>query len=306
MEIAKHISALLYRYQCVIVPGFGAFLTEIRSARFDEDSQSFFPPQKAVSFNSQLKNNDGLLANHISQEETIAYDTAVHRIEEQVAHWIHQIQTEGVIQLQNLGRFVLNEESKIEFSPIYKLNYLTSSFGLAPLNATPILRNANKETPVIPLPQRKSTKYRFLRYASVFVLLAGIGGIITQSEYQNYISNETTVVEKEVQHRVQEEIQQATFVIDSSIKPITLTVKKPKTSVHPYHIVASAFRSEENAKKATATLKSKGFENALYLPKNKYGLYPVLYGSYPKIEDAQNILKTIHKTENQDAWILIQ
>src|SRR5690554_7394832 len=40
MMIEKHISALLYRYQCVMVPGFGAFITETRSEEHTSELQS--------------------------------------------------------------------------------------------------------------------------------------------------------------------------------------------------------------------------------------------------------------------------
>ncbi|WP_459640758.1 HU domain-containing protein [Flavobacterium sp. CGRL2] len=46
MKIEVYISQLLYRYQCVTVPGFGAFLTEIHSAQLNESTNSFFPPKK--------------------------------------------------------------------------------------------------------------------------------------------------------------------------------------------------------------------------------------------------------------------
>ena len=46
MKIEPYIAQLLYRYQCVTVPGFGAFLTEIQSAQLIESSNSFFPPKK--------------------------------------------------------------------------------------------------------------------------------------------------------------------------------------------------------------------------------------------------------------------
>ena len=78
--IEKHISALLYRYQCVIVPGFGAFLTETKPASLDADTHTFYPPKKQISFNANLKNNDGLLANHIALQEKISYGEAVRKI----------------------------------------------------------------------------------------------------------------------------------------------------------------------------------------------------------------------------------
>ena len=41
MKIEQYISQLLYRYQCVTVPGFGAFLTEFQSAQLDKTNVSF-------------------------------------------------------------------------------------------------------------------------------------------------------------------------------------------------------------------------------------------------------------------------
>ena len=73
MNLEYHISQLLYRYQCVTIPGFGAFLTDYQSAQWHEPSNGFYPPKKLISFNSFLKNNDGLLANHLAQIENITY-----------------------------------------------------------------------------------------------------------------------------------------------------------------------------------------------------------------------------------------
>jgi len=52
MTIATYISDLLYRYECVILPGFGAFLSQKVSAEFNEKEQNFYPPKKQISFNS--------------------------------------------------------------------------------------------------------------------------------------------------------------------------------------------------------------------------------------------------------------
>ncbi|MBU2061164.1 MAG: SPOR domain-containing protein, partial [Bacteroidetes bacterium] len=87
MNIDSYISQLLYRYQCVTVPGLGAFLTETQSAQWIESTNSFFPPKKMISFNTNLKNNDGLLANHIASSEKISYNYAVNAIEYQVVKW---------------------------------------------------------------------------------------------------------------------------------------------------------------------------------------------------------------------------
>src|SRR5690606_12497426 len=80
MQLTTYISDLLYRYECVIIPGFGAFLTRYRSAQIDDISNTFHPPSKIVSFNKQLQANDGLFANYVASVEKCSYETALQKI----------------------------------------------------------------------------------------------------------------------------------------------------------------------------------------------------------------------------------
>ncbi len=74
----------------------------------------------------------------------------------------------------------------------------------------------------------------------------------------------------------------------------------------PYHLVAGAYRSEENAKKAIAELNAAGFEKAKMLPLNKHKLYPVVYVSFKTLSEAQIERKNIQKSHNAEAWLLIE
>jgi hypothetical protein len=67
MNIESYISQLLYRYQCITVPGFGAFW--LKSSQHNGLKDPILFPKKAGFFNAQFKNNDGLLANHIAKEK---------------------------------------------------------------------------------------------------------------------------------------------------------------------------------------------------------------------------------------------
>ena len=72
-----------------------------------------------------------------------------------------------------------------------------------------------------------------------------------------------------------------------------------------YHIMAGAFRDERNAQKAFERLSDQGYK-ARRIPQNKYGLFPVLYGSYTTFSEAEKAKQEIQKTVNPDAWILIE
>ena len=74
MQLSNHISELLFQHDCVTVPGFGSFLGNYKSAEYDFKDEKFHPPYKQISFNSQIKDNDGLLAKHISSKLNLSYE----------------------------------------------------------------------------------------------------------------------------------------------------------------------------------------------------------------------------------------
>jgi cell division protein FtsN len=69
----------------------------------------------------------------------------------------------------------------------------------------------------------------------------------------------------------------------------------------PYHIVAGAFRDEENAEKVFTDLLANGFKARRIAP-NRHGLFPVLYGSFAT-KAGVNKHEEIHKI-NPDAWLM--
>jgi CCDC81-like HU domain protein/sporulation related protein len=308
MKIEHHLSQLLYRYQCVTVPGFGAFLTEIQSAAVHESNDNFYPPKKVVSFNAYLKNNDGLLAHHISQSERISYESAVDLIQKEVTLWRSALYNNQSVSLANIGAISLNYEGGLVFDANGQTNYFTAAFGLASFISPAILRESITETitieekPVIDFIPQKQKSSGYLKYAAVFVVGLGAAGFFFNNYYQNDITQQTQLVQAAVQKEVQGKIQEATFLISNPLPNVTLTVKEPKM---PYHIVAGAFRNEDNAQKIYDKLVGLGYK-ARRMEKNRYGLFPVLFGSYTTYAEAQNALSEIHKTQNPDAWLMVR
>ena len=77
MVLEHYIADLLYRYNCVVVPGFGAFLAERTSARINDTTNTFFAPSKFIAFNEQLSTNDGLLVSYIAETEKDSYENTL-------------------------------------------------------------------------------------------------------------------------------------------------------------------------------------------------------------------------------------
>lgn len=310
MMIEKHISALLYRYQCVTVPGFGAFITETVSARYNETSNTFAPPKKTILFNSLLQQNDGLLANHIALEEQISFNEAVVLIQDQISLWKANLNGKEIVYLKNIGELSLNSEQKIQFEPVGSTNYLTSSFGLTAVMATALTREQQPtEVKVIELSTATKNKPRlqWMRYAAAVVAAVGLySSVSTYQEYEAY-QQKKLAVEKDVQNQIEQKLQQATFVIEAPkvIKEKIAEVTQQQ-STKSFHIVAGAFKTEAKAQILTDELKAKGYANAKYLSKSKHNMRQVVYNSYATQEEAHADLRQIHEKVNKDAWIFIE
>ncbi|RKS94796.1 sporulation related protein [Flavobacterium limicola] len=313
MKIELYLAQLLYRYQCVTVPGFGAFLTEIQSAKLNESTNSFSPPKKMIAFNANLKNNDGLLANHIALAEKTSYEYAVSAIQYEVFTWKKALEENELISIKNVGDLRLNADKNIVFTPYDQTNYLTSSFGLAPFVSPLVKREIfEKEVEAIEekatitlIPEETRTANPYLKYAAIFVLGLGLAGSVGYPMYQNQIASETILVETAVQKQVQNKIQQATFFIESPVPAVTLSIKSDKEIKMPYHIMAGVYREEKNANKTLRILSRLGYDAKRIAPNNN-GYFPVLYGSYATFAEAEKAKKEINEKHNPEAWILIQ
>ncbi|WP_281988429.1 SPOR domain-containing protein [Aquimarina aggregata] len=325
---ATYISELLYRYECVILPGFGAFLTRRQSAAIEEATHSFYPPKKLISFNSQLKNNDGLLANYIAAAENISYTDAVAKIQRYVLSLKEQIGQGKRITLDKIGSFYSSVEDTLQFEPLDDVNYLSEAFGLSSFVSPAIKREveitrevykeeveAIEEAVPLTFTPEKRREQPYLQYAAIAVVVLGLGGFfgLNQVSNQNITYNDTQNNEAdiEVKHRIQE----ATFEISNPLPAINLVVSKEESLKNSttsesisekYHIIAGAFRIASNADNKVQKLISKGYDNARLIGKNKYGLHQVVYQSYSNRIEALQALRKIKKEQSPKAWMLVQ
>jgi nucleoid DNA-binding protein len=304
MQISQYISELLFRYDCVVVPGFGAFLSERVSAKIDKSSGEFFPPCKRISFNTQLKSNDGLLANHISLAEEITYENAISKIKKQVDYAIKSLENSETIEFPNIGSLTNSKKGKITFEPTNKNNFLKDSFGLSAFISPTVTRENKKlsNKPTIALKTKKQNTYTFRKYAAIGIILLGLSGIIAGNIYSNSIDKHNTLVQQEVESIIENRIQKATFSVNTDLNPININILK---KVGDFHIVAGAFRIKKNSERKLRELKRLGFDARL-IGQNRYGLHQVVFESYNTRKDAENALMKIKKTQDKTAWLLFK
>lgn len=309
MQLETYISDLLYRYECVIVPEFGAFLTQITSASVDGTTNSFNPPTKKVSFNEQIIKNDGLLAHYIADVEKIPFEIASTKIAKRVKSLKSYLTQGEVISFNNIGELKFNEEGKVLFEPSHNLNYLTDAFGLSQFISPAVTREVYKEEveaieKVIPInvtPEKRKSK-PYLKYAAIALLALTAGGFTASNYYVDQIETHNQLAQEEATQQLESKIQEATFVIENPLPAITFNVTKQTGN---YHIVAGAFRVEENCDKKIEQLKEEGFK-ARKIGANKYGLHQVVYSSHENRLDAYKALQNVKNSHNKDAWLLVK
>ena len=311
MTLEGYITDLLYRYQCVVVPDFGAFLSQIKPASLQRESNTFYPPYKELSFNARLHTNDGLLVAQVAQGEGLSYEDTLEKVVALTKGWKETLASQGLLELDGLGVFRLNSEKKMVFEPEARTNYLMSSFGLSPVIGHPVLRETLKEEveeleeriPFTITPEsRESRSLRpLLKYAAAAMLLLATG-LSGYSIYQRQLSA-TAVAHEEAQREVTRQIQQATFFNTAPVELPTVSLEVNQKSEAIHHVIAGAYRFRKNADKRIQELLGKGYP-ARYLGQNTYGLHQVAYASFADPQEALDRLRQIRLEESRDAWLL--
>ncbi|MFV0530549.1 MAG: SPOR domain-containing protein [Flavobacteriales bacterium] len=318
MDIEKHISNLLYRYDCVIIPEFGGFLTQKTSARYNSVSHEFFPPTKELRFNSSLKNHDGLLINYISQVENKTFDDVFNIIQTQVKKWKSELIEDKELTLKNIGTFVLNKEGNLLFSPFEKINYAKDSFGLTPVKIHYILTEEKQRT----------TSKKVSKIVAGFALLALVGALgYTQKDNVKYqmanVFSPTTVLEDSRDLSSFISHAPALYPQPFVMKPITnedleknTDERNPETikgeyeekvyvkQIGKYQLISGAFKNANNAKKKWRQLKAEGFQNAQILGVLS-GMTIVSYDTYHNQEKARKEANNL-KSQGKEVWLRVK
>ena len=298
MSIFKDISHLLHSNDCVILPNFGAFVLKSKSAYIENNE--FFPPSKYVSFNSMLKDNDGLLAKFISEERKISYKKSLKLISDEVKVLNEKLSEDLIFDTEYLGIFELKEKNTLIFNPDFSINFDSSVFGLNSFVRKPIINISSKKA----ADKAQFDTNNLLRYAAIFTSILGLS-YFGYFNYNNYLNNEKLKNIAIAQEKILENVQTATFNL-GDLPPVNVNVKAPivKDNSTYYSVIAGAFRSRRNAEKHLNTLIIDGYQ-ASYTTVNPKGLFRVAYARLKTRKEAAELILKI-KTSGQDAWLLIE
>lgn len=275
-DLNEYVEELLYKHQCVIIPKFGAFISNRKSARLFED-KTFAPPKRELTFNASLHSNDGLLIKHISETSGVDYNLVEDYVNLTVEGWKKILQQGETLTLNNIGVLRQTPEGRLSFEVFEDVNYLTDSFGMsafvpheiaeapetkAEAQITPTLElQAEKETktekPFVARSKveepKKNKKRPFVAYTSIAVvglvlLTFGAFKFFGESVTKTAKTDELAITESQIEAQLKQKVSEATFFIPMS-STISIEAQKVKE--------LSKVKAEVKAQKASETSAAK-------------------------------------------------
>jgi len=323
MEIQKYISELLSEHDCVIIPGLGGFVGSYLPAQIHPVYHTFQPPSKKILFNINLRQNDGLLANHITQVEQISFNEANDKIRLFAAETIRVLKTRKYLILQDIGKIYMGKEGNIQFDQDLRSNYLPESYGLQPFFSAPVKRDPYLEKRGKRLHTSRENKElakrvlpRSLKWAAILAVPVAVAIILSLAGYDSIKSGSWNTADilsslspfskvdiKEASPQPKPtytwEEEQPTPVREKATPPLQTGQSGSET----YAVIVGAFSIEKNAHKLVRELNQKGFKARIF-NRSSGGLLRVAAGVFSKQTEAIRMMRTMKSSGFPGAWLL--
>lgn len=323
-RLALHIEYLLLRHDCVVVPGFGAFINVYHSALEDSETHTFQPMTTEVRFNSALKHNDGMLATSYARRERVSYAEGREMVRVAVSDLQDTLALEGEVSIGRIGRIRTDKSGNLTFHPLLTPRRLSAALGYLPVKrhapaveVAPAAAAAVTETetaePVVENPIRKFDTDRnyyipvnkmFARMAASFAVVAVLCLSLILPFTRDYHEDQasmvpvkaiTTAVTKASQ-QIQAEEQPAP-VAEPEVQEVA---PQPKT----WHLVVGTFRSQDEADNFISSIPDSPYELHTVASKRMVRVVAI------SATDKETLLPELNSPEFQaafpQAWIFHQ
>ena len=311
--IVDHIEYLLREHDCVILPGWGAFIAQHQCARVVDDT--LLPPSRSYGFNGALTFSDGLLESSIVRRNRCSYATASEKVRDAVAALKHQVEVAGEVAIGRIGTFTRNADGALVFSPfehqiIASQFYGFATFSFPSLQPQSTVQEEEEDIAVVETSAwyRIGKKYMQIA-ASIIVLLvmtfvlstplavnrqesdfAGINDSFKIHSSDNAVALADTGANRELAVALPEQAaQDSTKTGDTTISEDMPTAHE--VTIGKYCLVVASGRSYEEARKFGEYHKSTGQTFRILESNGKFRVYVATDDSYEELTKVQNKLR---------------
>lgn len=323
-RVIKHIEQLLYKQECVVVPGLGAFIRHQRSAETDPAKGLIYPGRSEISFNAALSQNDGLLVQSYSDAFSFGYKRARTLLESDVRELQTALSTHGIVQMGEIGKLMQDRtDGRITFIPNPDHPFSIEYYGLAPVAMLPHLDAERSGIRPGGQGKRKGDVYylpinlRTMKYGAVAAVFTALALLIPSAklsdpsveklQYQaGFLSPRTTPIEKsEAETPVVNFSSEIPMSEETDIERMgSLKVLRTPIGMERYYIVVASLENERQMDKFMRTNGESlhGFTNAGVIISPTY--HRIYTDSFDTIEEARIYLnELIQNPAFATSWI---
>lgn len=181
-ELSQHLEKLLSKYECVIIPGLGGFITYFEGAHWENNI--LIPPMRQIRFNQKLTYHDGLLSEEYMKYYGISYSEALDKIGSHVQEIQKTLQNNNTCLFGKIGLLVKDSNNNL----ILKSNsavFLPENTGLSPItlhkidrsvSAQPLYKNIEDDNNIVIRIPKNYTQV--VKYAAMIILVFLINAFI--------------------------------------------------------------------------------------------------------------------------------
>ncbi len=293
------IAELLYEHDCVIVPDFGGFVANYKSAHIHPRLHVISPPSKSISFNRKLLRNDGLIANYIAEKEGISYTAALIYIEKTVREYKAVLEAGKRLEIEEVGSLYFDTQKNLQFIPNQDTNFLSSSFGLQNVSLPEIAVEQEESiiTPVVPINREEKSKNPWwVGVAAVALPIALVSVFMFQDVFKSNQQydfaglNPFSSVKKTASYQPEQARESFEIISEKSSESLENAIAESNDA----ELITFNFEEDKVAEEGISIrLKEEEIASVPEISNSSLGLYFVIAGAFEMQENATGLVKDL-------------
>jgi hypothetical protein len=124
------VTHVLHEHECAVIPGFGAFILRKNFGMANPFSGQLKPAAYSIYFNSDIKEDDGFVANALKEQFGYSFKQASQLLFDFGLNILEQTEKVSLYRLGELGSFHRNPAGELFFLADTNLNLSLQTFGL--------------------------------------------------------------------------------------------------------------------------------------------------------------------------------
>lgn len=158
ITIAEAISDLLFVRDVVVVPGLGAFVKKLVPAEVNPVANYFAIPSSQIEFDANLREDNDLVANYMSEKDNIPEEEAKRLLTMFVTDCFNRLKEGKNVVLSGIGTLSYDRTNDLIFEPCSDQNFNADAFGLCDFSPTPVILPKSKEEIETEIKQQQKDK----------------------------------------------------------------------------------------------------------------------------------------------------